>query len=76
MDNIERNSRFNVNYLGNVLIGKEFLLSSHGNKNRVLSINAKFSIAGGRRYTPVDLDASREAGIYDPKRGAGIFGKR
>jgi len=62
MDNIERNSRFNVNYLGNVLIGKEFLLSSHGNKNRVLSINAKFSIAGGRRYTPVDLEASREAG--------------
>lgn len=62
MDNIERNSRFNVNYLGNVLIGKEFLLSRSGDKNKVLSINAKFSIAGGRRSTPIDLEASREAG--------------
>ncbi|MCK5468753.1 MAG: TonB-dependent receptor, partial [Cyclobacteriaceae bacterium] len=45
LDNIERNTRFNVNYLGNVLFGKEFLLTSRGNKNKVLSINAKFSIA-------------------------------
>ena len=62
MDNIERNSRFNVNYLGNILLGKEFLLSSRGDKNKVLSINAKFSIAGGRWYTPIDLEASREGG--------------
>jgi hypothetical protein len=62
MDKVERNSRFNVNYLGNVLIGKEFLLSSRGDKNKVLSINAKFSIAGGRWRTPIDLEASREAG--------------
>ena len=62
MDNIERNSRFNVNYLGNALVGKEFLLASRGNKNKVLSINAKFSIAGGRWSTPIDIDASREAG--------------
>lgn len=62
MDNIKRNSRFNVNYIGNVLIGKEFLLSSRGNKNKVLSFNAKFSLAGGRWSTPIDMDASREAG--------------
>jgi len=61
-DNVERNSRFNVNYLGNLLIGKEFLLSTRGDKNKVLSVNAKFSIAGGRWYTPIDLEASREAG--------------
>lgn len=62
LDGIERNSRFNVNYLGNILVGKEFLLSSRGDKNKVLSINTKFSIAGGRWYTPIDLEASREAG--------------
>lgn len=62
LDGMERNSRFNVNYLGNVLFGKEFLLSSRGDKNKVFSVNAKFSIAGGRWYTPIDLEASREAG--------------
>jgi len=62
LDGIERNSRFNVNYLGNLLIGKEFQLSTGNNKNKVLSINARFSIAGGRWYTPVDLEASRDAG--------------
>jgi len=62
LDGIERNSRFNVNYLGSLLIGKEFQLSTGNNKNKVLSINARFSIAGGRWYTPVDLEASRDAG--------------
>jgi len=62
MDGIERNSRFNASYLGNVLLGKEFQLSSRNNKNKVISINAKFSLAGGRWSTPVDLEASREAG--------------
>ncbi len=62
LDGVERNSRFNVNYLGNVLFGKEFLLATRRDRNKVLSINAKFSIAGGRWYTPIDLEASREAG--------------
>jgi hypothetical protein len=62
LDQIERNSRFNVNYLGNVLVGKEFVLASGNNKNRVLSVNAKLSLAGGRWYTPIDLEASSTAG--------------
>ena len=37
-------------------------MTSRGDKNKVISINAKFSIAGGRRYTPIDLEASRAAG--------------
>lgn len=80
MDNIERNSRFNVNYLGNILVGKEFLLSDKGDKNKVFSINLRLSLAGGRWYTPIDLEASREAGysIYDEanafsQRGDDIF---
>ena len=62
LDNIERNSRFNASYISNLLFGKEFLLASRGNKNKVLSINAKFSLAGGRWFTPIDLEASRDAG--------------
>ncbi len=80
MDNIVRNSRFNASHLGNVLFGKEFLLASRGNKNKVLSINAKFSLAGGRWYTPIDLEASREAGytvlkdeLAFTKKGDDIF---
>lgn len=61
-DQVERNTRFNVNYIGNVLFGKEFKLSSRNDKNKVLSINAKLTLAGGRWYTPVDLEASRLAG--------------
>lgn len=75
MDNIVRNSRFNVNYIGNALVGKEFLLSARGDKNKVLSINAKFSIAGGRWYTPIDLEASREAG-YTIRREELAFTKQ
>lgn len=80
LDGIERNSRFNVNYLGNVLVGKEFLLSTRGDKNKVLSINAKFSLAGGRWYTPIDLEASRASGYSEyheelafTERGDNIF---
>lgn len=62
LDGVTRNSRFNVNYVSNLLVGKEFQLSSRGDKNKVLSINTKFSLAGGRWYTPIDLEASREAG--------------
>lgn len=79
-DGIERNSRFNVNYLGNLLVGKEFQLSSGNNKNKVLSVNAKLSLAGGRWYTPVDLEASRESGytkLYEElaftEKGEDIF---
>ncbi|MCG8306124.1 MAG: TonB-dependent receptor [Cytophagales bacterium] len=62
LDGIERNSRFNVNYLGNLLFGKEFSMTHRSDKDKVLSISTKFSIAGGRWYTPIDLEASRAAG--------------
>ncbi|WP_162127479.1 TonB-dependent receptor [Flavobacterium phycosphaerae] len=59
-DGIERNSPFNNGYVVNVLAGKEFKMGSA--KKNVFSINTKFTTAGGRYYTPVDLAASVAAG--------------
>jgi hypothetical protein len=64
-DGIERNARFNKNYVVNFLFGKEW--TSGKERNNVLSLNGKFSILGGDRLTPVDYDASGIAGevVYD-----------
>ncbi len=53
-DGIRRNTVFNGNYIFNVLGGKEFTLGRNS-----LSFDAKLTSAGGRRYTPIDLEASR-----------------
>lgn len=49
-DEITRNSAFNGNLVVNLLAGKEFRLS----ENNTLNIDLKFTMAGGRRYTPLD----------------------
>lgn len=54
----ERPTAFNGNFIANALGGKEFKLGKH-----TLSFDAKVTYAGGRRYTPLDLTASRAAGI-------------
>ena len=46
--------------LFNALGGKEWLIGKK--KKNVLGINAKFASYGGRRGTPIDLEASKEAG--------------
>ncbi len=56
-DGIERNTAFNSNYVVNALGGKEFQL---GDKGMSLSFDTKFNLAGGRRYTPIDLEESRK----------------
>ncbi len=61
MDGITRTTRFNGNYIANVLFGKEFYLKK-GNKNKVLSLNSKVSLYGARNITPIDLDKSIELG--------------
>lgn len=58
-DGIERHSPFSNGYVFNVLAGKEFQVGKSGN---VLFMDTRLSTAGGRRYTPVDLEASRDAG--------------
>jgi len=58
-DGVERNTAFNSNYVMNALGGKEFKLGDNGLS---LSLDSKVNIAGGRRYTPIDLEESRKRG--------------
>ncbi len=57
-DGIKRNTAFNGNYTINTLAGKEWKVR---NKN-VFAINLKMTFAGGKRYVPIDLNASEIAG--------------
>jgi hypothetical protein len=62
MDGVLRDTRWNGNYVGNFLFGKEFNLSGRSGKSKTLGINTRFSLIGARRFTPIDLAASREKG--------------
>ena len=59
-DGIERNSAFNNNYVSNVLAGKEFLIGK--GKRNAITVDMKWTMAGGRNYTPIDLQASVQQG--------------
>ncbi len=57
MDGITRDTRFNGNYAGNFLAGKEFKIGKPS-KGRTLSVDTKAALIGGIRYTPIDLEQS------------------
>jgi hypothetical protein len=58
-DGIERNTRFNGNYVTNLTSGKEFILNDG---KRSVGVNVKLIYAGGFRTTPIDEMASRDKG--------------
>ena len=58
-DGILRNTKYNGNFCLNFLTGKEFNLGRGENK-KVLGLNTKFFYNGGRRYIPVDFEASKQ----------------
>jgi len=62
-DNIQRNSAFNNNYIVNVLGGYEKKVTKYG----YLSLDLRMTYAGGKRYIPIDMEASKLAGetVYD-----------
>ena len=60
-DGIERNTPFNNGYVVNFLAGKEFKTGRSG-KN-ILFVDTRLTTSGGRYFTPVDLEASRNAGF-------------
>ena len=66
LDGIERDTRFNGNYLFNAVAGKEFPLRG---QRKVLGINLRLIYAGGFRNTPVDIESSIREGyaIYYEK---------
>lgn len=53
-DEILRNTAFNGNYVCNLLGGKEFKIR----QKHTISIDVRATFAGGKRYTPIDLQAS------------------
>jgi hypothetical protein len=59
-DGVERNTAFNGKYVFNLLAGKEWKVGKD-DRNR-FSMDVKFTNAGGRAYTPIDLVASKAVG--------------
>lgn len=57
IDGLTRNSRFDANYAGNVVFGKEYKLRSQKNQ-KTIAVNIKASLLGGNRFTPIDLEQS------------------
>lgn len=72
-DGIERNSPFNNGYVINALAGKEFKIGKA--KKNIFSINTKFTTAGGRYYTPVDLATSQAVG-YEIRDDVNAFSEQ
>jgi hypothetical protein len=75
-DGVRRNTRFNKNYILNVLAGKEWAVGK--NKNNILSANVRLNYMGGNRKEPIDRQASvidKEA-VYGEANGATAFNDR
>jgi hypothetical protein len=59
-DAIERSTPFNTGHIVNFLAGKEYKFGE--NKKNIFSIDGRFVSSGGKRFTPVNLVASQNAG--------------
>jgi len=62
------NTRYNRNFVLNLLAGKEWYVGN--NRQNVLSLNGKISYQGGDRYSPVNESLSQQYqdAIYDEKK--------
>ncbi len=62
-DGVERNTRYNGNYIVNLTAGKEWRWrTAKKGKDRLLGINGRVAMIGGFRDSPIDVAASAEAG--------------
>jgi outer membrane receptor protein involved in Fe transport len=62
-DGIWRSTMYNIKYVNNMVGGKEIKWGD----NKMISLNGRLIWTGGKRITPVDLEASIEKGeaVYD-----------
>ena len=67
LDGVERNTRYNGNYLVNILFGKDFVNLGRRNNN-TLSLNAKVFFAGGKKVISLLRDADGNLDV-DPENG-------
>ena len=62
LEGVWRNTRYNNNYIVNILFGKEF--KSLGKKqNQTLALNTKVFFEGGERYIPLIRDAQGNVAV-------------
>jgi len=64
LDGVERNTRFNGNYIITLIGGKDFVST---NSKKTFGVNVKTIYAGGLRTTPINLAASEAKGytVFD-----------
>lgn len=55
-DGVWHSTKFNRLYILNLLGGKEWMIGR--NKQNILSLNAKLTLQGGDRYSPIDMEAT------------------
>jgi hypothetical protein len=60
-DQVERNTPFNNGYVINFLTGREFPIGK--DSQHLAFIDTRLSTSGGRYFTPVNLEASQQAGF-------------
>ena len=58
-DGVERNTRFNGNYIATLIAGKDFIIAKG---NKTIGLNVKTIYGGGQRTTPIDAEASAQEG--------------
>jgi hypothetical protein len=73
-DGIERNTAFNGRYVYNVLFGQEIKVGQE--KRNAISLDIKFTHAGGRFYTPINLPLSQLVDFQIPMGDAFAFSER
>jgi len=73
-DGIERNTAFNGKYVFNVLFGKEWKVGSE--EINKFTADLKITNAGGRYYTPIDLQESQITGNEQLKEDSFAYSSR
>ena len=73
-DGIERDTRFNGNFISSIIAGKELRVGKE-EKNNLFGFNGKINFSGNKRHTPIDLALSREAGVA-VRPISGLFAER
>lgn len=73
-DGVKRNTRYNRNYIVNLLLGKEWQVR----RNNLISANIKASYLGGNRIEPIDIESSlsQKDIVYGETNGELAFSKK
>jgi hypothetical protein len=68
-DKIWRNTKFNKNFIVNLLAGKEWNVDKN-KKNKIIGINGRLYLKGGDRISPINntLSVDEEKVVYDEQR--------